>query len=96
MEYYVSFSAISRSREWGTFMTLSRIRKTPLATPCVGALERPFDLAKGRERRVEGRSGDGVARAGSASRQVPVGKPSGRRVGAKFGATPMPGAPTPG
>ena len=40
--------------------------------PCVGALERPFDLAKGRERRVEGRSGNGVARAGSASRQVPM------------------------
>ena len=53
-----------------------------------------FDLAKGRERRVEGRSGDGVACAGSASRQVPVGKPRGR-VGAKFGATPMPGAPNP-
>ena len=69
-------------------------RLTPLATPRVGALERPFDLAKGRERRVEGRSGDGVARAGSASPQVPVGKPRGR-VGVTFGATPVPGAPTP-
>ena len=48
----------------------------------------------GRERRVEGRSGDGVASAGSGSRQAPVGKPRGL-VGAKFGATPVPGAPTP-
>ena len=37
---------------------------------------------------------DGVARAGSASRQAPVGKPRGG-VGAIFGATPVPGAPTP-
>ena len=52
-----------------------RPRLTPRATPCVGALEGPFDL--GRERRAEGRSGDGVARACSASAQVPVGKPRG-------------------
>ena len=48
---------------------------------------RPFHLFKGRERRVEGRSRDGVARAGSGSPQVPVGKPRGL-VGAIFGATP--------
>ena len=42
----------------------------------------------------EGRSGDGVASAGSGSRQAPVGKPRGG-VGAIFGATPVPGAPTP-
>ena len=48
-----------------------RPRLTPRATPCVGALEGAFDLAKGRERRAEGRSGDGVARAGWASAQVP-------------------------
>ena len=56
-----------------------RPRLTPRATPCVGALEGPFDLAKGRERRAEGRSGDGVARAGSASAQVPVGEAQGAR-----------------
>ena len=54
----------------------------------------PFDLGKGRERRAEGRSSEGVARAGWASAQVPVGKPGGF-VGATFGATPVPGAPTP-
>ena len=54
----------------------------------------PFDLFKGRERRVEGRSGDGVASAGSGSRQAPVGKPRGG-VGAIFAATPVPGATTP-
>ena len=68
-----------------------RPRLTPRATPCVGALEGAFDLAKGRERRAEGRSGDG---AGWASAQVPVGKPRGF-VGATFRATPVPGAPTP-
>ena len=62
--------------------------------PRIGALERPFHLFKGRERRVEGRSGDGVASAGSGSHQAPVGKPRGG-VGAKFAATPVPGAPTP-
>ena len=71
-----------------------RPRLTPRATPCVGALEGAFDLAKGRERRAEGRSGDGVARAGWESAQVPVGKPRGF-VGATFRATPVPGAPTP-
>ena len=71
-----------------------RPRLTPRATPCVGALEGAFDLAKGRERRAEGRSGDGVARAGLASAQGPVGKPRGH-AGATFCATPVPGAPTP-
>ena len=79
-----------------------RPRLTPLATPCVGALEGPFDLAKGRERRAEGRSGDGVARACSASAQVPVGKPRGgvgaasARLFARHrcpGHPPRPGAP---
>ena len=37
---------------------------------------------------------DGVARAGSASAQVPMGKPR-ERVGARLGATPVPGATTP-
>ena len=48
----------------------------------------------GRERRVEGRSGDSVASAGSGSRQAPVGKPRGG-VGGIFAATPVPGATTP-
>ena len=48
----------------------------------------------GRERRVEGRSGDGAASAGLGSRQAPMGKPRGG-VGAKFAATPVPGATTP-
>ena len=70
-------------------------RLTPRATPRVGALKGAFDLAaKGRERRAEGRSGDGVARAGLASAQGPVGKPRGH-AGATFRATPVPGAPTP-
>ena len=70
-------------------------RLTPRATPRVGALKGAFDLAaKGRERRAEGRSGDGVARAGLASAQGPVGKPRGH-AGATFCATPVPGAPTP-
>ena len=47
----------------------------------------------GRERRVEGRSGDGAASAGLGSRQAPVGKPRGG-VGAIFAATPVPEAPT--
>ena len=51
-------------------------RLTPrTSTPRVGALERAFDLTKGKERRAEGRSGDGVALAGWASAQVPVGEP---------------------
>ena len=73
-------------------------RLTPRATPRVGAHEGAFDPAKGRERRAEGRSGDGVARAGWASAQVPGGEPRGR-VRATFcahrcpGQPPQPGAP---
>ena len=50
-----------------------------MSTPAIDAMARLIS------RRVEGRSGDGVARAGSGSRQVPVGQPR-ERVSASFGA----------